>query len=202
MTPNVRTIRSIPLRLTRAVPALEARGEIFLSRAAFERAEQRARAGLGAAVRESAQRRRRHRASARRAHHGPARARLPLLRAGPHRGRIAPPPATHDAALALLRELGLRTNPLRRSCADLAGVIEYHEWLQARRDTLAYEIDGIVVKVDELDLRELAGSTSKIPALGGGAEVPRAAGRRRVCGRSWCRSGERAGSRLSPSSSP
>jgi len=163
VTPNVCTIRSIPLRLARPVAALEARGEIFLSREAF-RALNRQREQAGEPPF----------ANPRNAAAGTVR--LLDARVTATRGldchfyalvwiedRASAPPETHDAALALLHDLGLRTNLLRRTCADLAGAVEYHEWLRARRDSLAYEIDGIVVKVNESDLRDLAGSTAKFP---------------------------------------
>ena len=72
-------------------------------------------------------------------------------------------PATHSGGLALLRELGLRTNPLNRSGLDLSQVLDYLDELAGLKDGLDYAIDGVVVKVDELDLRDQAGSTSKFP---------------------------------------
>jgi len=163
VTANVRTIRSIPLRLARPVAALEARGEIFLSRDAFrELNRQREEAGepsfanpRNAAAGTVRLLDARVTASRRLDCHFYALARIEQTAFGP--------PQTHAAALELLGDLGLRTNPLRRSCTGLDGVLSYYEWLRERRDALAYEIDGIVVKVNEMDLRDRAGATSKFP---------------------------------------
>ena len=56
--------------------------------------------------------------------------------------------------MALMRDLGLKTNRLHRVCSNLEEVVEYFDDLGRRRDALDYEIDGVVVKVDRLDLRE------------------------------------------------
>ncbi len=163
VTRNVRTIRSVPVRLARGIRALEARGEIFLSREAFrELNRQREEAGEAPF------------ANPRNAAAGTVRlldARVTAARGlDCHFYALAriehdgvPAPTTHEAALVLLEELGLHTNPLRRSCTDLDGVRAYYDWLRERRPTLAYEIDGVVVKVNEIDLRERAGSTTKFP---------------------------------------
>ena len=70
---------------------------------------------------------------------------------------------TQAAGLARLRELGLRTNPHNERCADLDAAVDFYRRLRERRAALDYEIDGVVVKVDELELRERAGATSKFP---------------------------------------
>jgi DNA ligase (NAD+) len=72
-------------------------------------------------------------------------------------------PASHAESLALLRELGLKTNPRNERCESLDGVLEYYAKLAAERDSLDYEIDGVVVKLDDLAARERAGATSKFP---------------------------------------
>ena len=89
VTANVRTIRSIPGRLSDPVPFVEARGEIFMPRASFQALNQaRAEAGRGA-VRESAQLGRGLGAPPRSDHHRVAKARRVLLRPRGHRGRGA-----------------------------------------------------------------------------------------------------------------
>ncbi len=74
-----------------------------------------------------------------------------------------PTPEGQQAALARMRELGLRTNPANEVCADLDGVIDYYNRIGEARAALDYEIDGIVVKVDRLSLQQAAGKTSKFP---------------------------------------
>jgi DNA ligase (NAD+) len=66
-------------------------------------------------------------------------------------------------ALERLRGWGLRTNPHARRCQGLAEVLEFcREW-QEKRDALEYEIDGVVVKVDDFALQAELGFTSKFP---------------------------------------
>jgi len=55
--------------------------------------------------------------------------------------------------LTLLPTLGLRVNPLYRPCAGIEDVIDFYDEIQASRDTLSYEADGIVVKIDDFDSR-------------------------------------------------
>jgi DNA ligase (NAD+) len=160
VTSNVRTIRTIPLRLVRSVPRLEVRGEVFLPRIAFQELNrQRSEAGEARFA-------------------NPRNAAAGQLRRLDSRvtasigldcffyGLAAcegEAPGTHAESLSLLRGLGLRTNPRNERCADLGQVRAYYERLSHERDSLAYEIDGVVVKVDDLALRARAGATSKFP---------------------------------------
>jgi len=166
VTANVRTIRSIPERLERPVRFLEARGEIFMPRHAFAGLNlQREAAGQPPF------------ANPRNAAAGAVRLLDPRITAerkldcffysaaaveGDPSGAGAAP-LRQAEALALLRELGLPINPLHRKCEDLQQVLEYVEQMRSQRDELDYEIDGVVVKVDEPELRERAGATSKFP---------------------------------------
>jgi DNA ligase (NAD+) len=163
VTANVRTIRSIPDRLAHPVGALEARGEIFLSRDAFAQMNrQREEAGETPF------------ANPRNAAAGTVRlldARITATRGldcqfyalARLEDASMRAPDTHEAALGLLTELGLPTNPLRRTCAGLDEVRSYYDGLRERRASLPYEIDGVVVKLNELELRERAGATTKFP---------------------------------------
>jgi len=177
ITPNVRTIRSIPLRLTRQVGALEARGEAFLPRAAFERLNRdKAEAGepLFANPRNAAAGQLRRLDARITASIG-----LDCFfygLASVDNERLT----THAESLALMRALGLRTNPLNRVCADMDEVVEYFDELGRRRDSLDYEIDGVVVKVDRLELRERAGATSKFPRWAVAIKYPAERARTRV----------------------
>jgi DNA ligase (NAD+) len=166
VTANVRTIRSIPLRLTRPVGRLEARGEIFMPRSAFrELNRRRERAGQPPF------------ANPRNAAAGAVRLLDPRITAERELDcffyslaaieddpAAARPGAMGQAdALELLRELGFKTNPLNERCRDVAQVAAYAERIRAGRADLDYEIDGVVVKVDEPELRRRAGATSKFP---------------------------------------
>jgi len=161
VTANVRTIRSIPLRLTRAVRAVEARGEIFMPRRAFDELNRRQLAAQEKVY-----------ANPRNSAAGSVRLLDPKITAarrldcffyalGNVQGEA--PPETQLDCLAWLRSIGLRTNPLNEPCRDAAAVVAYRERLARLRDELGYEIDGVVVKVNELELQRRAGATSKFP---------------------------------------
>ena len=158
VTANVRTIRSIPLRL-RGGPAgrIEVRGEVFVPRAAFERTN-RGREESGEPLF----------ANPRNAAAGTMRNLDPALVA--KRGLSAyvyqlmnPGQQTHSEMLASMRAWGLPVEPHWRTCRGVEEVIGFcGEWAETRR-TLEFDTDGVVVKVDDLALRERLGATAKIP---------------------------------------
>src|ERR671939_998735 len=147
VTQNVRTIRSVPLRLKGAAGSeaeVEVRGEAYLSRKAFERIN---------AEREEAEEAKF--ANPRNAAAGTirqldpkvvARRRLDLFAYDVLRGERKPF-ATHWEALDWLERAGLSVNPHRRLCSSIEEVIEFCNRMEAGRDNLEYEIDGVVVKV-------------------------------------------------------
>jgi DNA ligase (NAD+) len=153
VTQNLRTIRSIPLRIPDAPELIEVRGEIYFPRSGFERLNSdRAEAGLPAF------------ANPRNAAAGTIRQQDPALAAerplqiwtygiGYRRGVDH---ATHSEELEWLRERGFRVNDqiaVQRSGAE---VVARCEWWEREREGLDYEIDGAVVKVDDRALwREL-----------------------------------------------
>jgi DNA ligase (NAD+) len=163
VTQNVRTIRSVPLRLKGGVGAgteIEVRGEAYLSRKAFERIN---------AEREEADEAKF--ANPRNAAAGTirqldpkivSRRRLDLFAYDVLRGdRKAF--ATHWEALAWLEGAGLSVNPHRAKCASIDEVIEFCDRMEAKRDRLEYEIDGVVVKVNSTALQDEFGTTAKAP---------------------------------------
>src|SRR5690606_37309594 len=70
---------------------------------------------------------------------------------------------THLEMLDYLAELGFKVNPHRRRVSKIEEVYQYIEEWDKKRTSLPYEIDGIVIKVDDLTLREKMGSTAKNP---------------------------------------
>ncbi|WP_106494669.1 NAD-dependent DNA ligase LigA [Lentibacillus sp. Marseille-P4043] len=70
---------------------------------------------------------------------------------------------SHSERLSYLKELGFKTNPEWRKCQTIEEVIDYVEYWTTERPNLNYEIDGIVVKVDDLDQQEELGYTAKSP---------------------------------------
>ena len=170
VTPNVRTIRAIPLALKRAIPGrIEVRGEVYLPRTSFERMNQEREAEGEPLF-----------ANPRNAAAGTMRNLDPSLVA---RRRLSSftyqvekgdnrhfsqktgttSLSTHSAILEAMRDWGLPVESHWRRCATIDEVIAFcREWADGRR-ALHFDTDGVVVKVDDLALRERLGSTAKFP---------------------------------------
>ncbi len=174
VTPNLRTIASVPERL--AEPAtLEARGEVYMPRAEFARINaEREEQGLALY------------ANPRNSGAGSLRQKDPGVTAGrrlatwiyqlleeavPAQTALLDQPAagatpsvdSQSAALARLAALGFEVNPEARAGLDIEGVIAFTEaWREARHE-LPYETDGVVVKVDHFDQQERLGMVSRAP---------------------------------------
>ncbi len=163
VTQNLKTIRSIPLRLRTDQPvSLDVRGEVYMVKSEFARLnEERARRGepLFANPRNAA-------AGSVRQLDARITASRPLniwcYGIGALEG-LPDPPATHWERLELLRRLGLRVNPHVQRCESLDEVVEYIRHWESRRHELDYETDGIVIKLDDLSQQERAGATAKSP---------------------------------------
>ena len=162
VTPNARTIRAIPLVLQGSgVPSeLEARGEVYLPRTRFE-----------AINREREETEEEPFANPRNAAAGTMKsldARVVAKRgldvflyAIAHVKGAAL--RSQWEALAALRSWGLRTNPTSRRCQGLGEVLAFIEEWREKRAGLEYEIDGVVIKVDDFALQQELGYTSKFP---------------------------------------
>ena len=72
-------------------------------------------------------------------------------------------PDTQIAKLLLLRELGFKVNQRYRLCKNLDEVISYYRTWQSKHDSQAYEMDGVVVKINDISLQEVLGYTAKAP---------------------------------------
>ncbi|MGH9400401.1 MAG: NAD-dependent DNA ligase LigA [Thermoanaerobaculia bacterium] len=158
VTENVRTIRSIPLRI-RETGTLEVRGEVYYSQKAFEKLNadrevdgepvfanpRNAAAGTLRLLdsRETARRR--------------LNAWLYAI------VEARKPPASQSAALEALKEWGFPVNPHWRRCATIGDVRAFIEEWDEKRHMLDFETDGVVVKVDRRALQEELGSTAKSP---------------------------------------
>lgn len=81
-------------------------------------------------------------------------------------------PNTQQDELALLKELGFPTANNSVLVADISGVIKYYKKWQVKRDTLAYDIDGIVVKVNDNSLQNRLGHTAKAPRFAVAIKFP------------------------------
>ena len=165
ITGNLRTIRSIPLKLAgRALPdRLEVRGEVYMERRAFDRLnERRVKEGEKAFM------------NPRNATTGSLKtldtaevARRPLqilIYQLVHAERHGV--ETHWEALGYAAKLGLRVNPDNARAEGFEGVRKLCERWETRRDALPYGADGLVIKVDNLREASRLGSTAKSPRWG------------------------------------
>lgn len=163
VTANLRTIKAIPLRLRgKDFPeVLEARGEVYMPRAAFEAFNARAR-----------ERGERTLANPRNGAAGSLRQLDPAVTASRplafyayavgevQGGKL---PDTHSATLKKLRGWGLPVCPQVETTKGLEGLLDYYRRLGERRDQLPYEIDGVVYKLDRYDQQNEMGYVSRAP---------------------------------------
>lgn len=70
---------------------------------------------------------------------------------------------THKDALDYIHQLGFKTNPMTRVCSNIKDVWSFIQEMTEKRDTFPYEIDGIVIKVNNLQEQERIGYTAKVP---------------------------------------
>jgi DNA ligase (NAD+) len=160
VTANVRTLADVPQRIATEMAVVEVRGEVYMTRADFAVLNARQRAAGGKSF-----------ANPRNAAAGSLRQLDPAITAarplrffayaaGEMSAEIA---ATHQEFLEALGRMGFPTNPLARRCDSVDGMLAYYRDLGARRTTLAYEIDGVVFKVNRLDWQERLGFVSRSP---------------------------------------
>jgi DNA ligase (NAD+) len=162
ITQNLRTIRSIPLSVPRDTPPrFEVRGEVFLPKTGFHKLNQeRAAEGLPLF------------ANPRNAAAGSVRQLDPRITAqrpldiyiymlGYAEGKATPP--THWETMEYLKSLGFKINPNNELLTSMEQVEGYYARWVERREGLRYEADGIVVKVNQLDLQERLGDIGHEP---------------------------------------
>lgn len=75
-------------------------------------------------------------------------------------------PTTQLEELQLLKKLGLIINPYSKPCKNLSEISRYYESWVEKRDDLPYGIDGVVIKVNEIEIQQLLGFTAKAPRFG------------------------------------
>jgi DNA ligase (NAD+) len=167
VTPNVKTIRSIPLSIDPKLlkkaglpEEFEVRGEVLMSRKAFEALnEQQAQQGgkIFKSPRNSAA--------------GSVRVLDPKITASRRLDFFAyyllvdgrPAKKRLSEMLAVLKEIHFRASDDWKMCHDIGEVEKYIDTWEGKREKLPYEIDGVVVKVDEVALQNELGYTSKAP---------------------------------------
>ena len=163
VTANVKTIRSVPLRLrstVRPVPRLLAvRGEVLMKKEAFRRLVSHARPGEPAF------------ANPRNAAAGSLRQLDPRITASRRLDVLfydvlsceGAAFATHAEELDALLAWGLPVSDAVRVVEMLDDALEYHDAMERRRDELPFEIDGVVIKLDDTAAREKLGTTARHP---------------------------------------
>ncbi|MCC6585714.1 MAG: NAD-dependent DNA ligase LigA [Bryobacterales bacterium] len=160
VTENARTIRSLPLRVENGLDEFEVRGEVIMTSRAFERLNtQRDQLGLP------------RYANPRNSAAGSIRVLDPGVTASRQldffayllmsKGELVE--ASHWGSLERLKAMGFRVNPERILCDSLDGLLGFIQKWEEGRDTLPYEIDGIVAKVDSIAQQVQLGWTAKAP---------------------------------------
>ena len=167
VTQNVYAIGSVPQRLRGGPRALlEVRGEVFLPRSAFEQInQQQAAAGLPlyANARNTAAGTMRNLDPRVVEQRGVSAFTYQLVTDARDGLKAIPAAATHSDMLAAMASWGLPVEPNWRRCANIDEVIAFcQEWADKRR-TLEFDTDGVVIKVDDLELRQRLGTTAKFP---------------------------------------
>ena len=159
VTANVRTVKNIPLRLQKELPVLEARGEVYLPRASFERLNQQ-REQNGEPLF----------ANCRNAAAGSIRQLDPKIAAQRDlRAFIytllyveGAEPATHTQCVELLQEAGFTTMKPYIS-SDINAICDYCEYWGEHRHDLPFDIDGMVIKINNLADQQALGNRAKNP---------------------------------------
>lgn len=159
ITENVKTIKTIPLKINEEID-IEVRGEIYMSKKVFENIN-RIREEQGKPLLQNP----------RNAAAGSIRqldSKIAAQRKLDSFIYHLPNPTeygikTHDDALKFMEKLGFKVNPNNRVCNDINEVIEFINYQTTNRNNLPYEIDGIVIKVNNLNDQKELGFTAKYP---------------------------------------
>ena len=168
VTQNIRTIGQIPLRLHGvSAPVLEVRGEVYMSREQFEALNERQRALIAAGAKNE-----KTFVNPRNAAAGAVRQLDPAMAAkrplsffayglGDVQGWDIPP--THSAMLDALQAMGTPVCKDRALAQGAPGLIAFHQAMGAKRDSLPFDIDGVVYKVNARALQQRLGFVSREP---------------------------------------
>ncbi len=160
ITANLRTIKSIPLKLRHDIPYIEVRGEVYMSKAVFEKIVAKQELAGETPFK-----------NPRNAAAGSLRQKNPLITAERNLSifvfnvqRIEGAEATgHKQSLDFLKELGFVTVPFYTECKDIEEAKQEIEKIGNMRGELPFDIDGAVIKVNDFNQRKTLGSTSKFP---------------------------------------
>ncbi len=161
ITPNLRTIKDIPLRLNGTAPKLiEVRGEVYMSHkgfAALNKRQEKDDKPTYANPRNSAA------GSVRQLDSSITASRALNFFAYTWGEASELPAKTQHGMLEQFGKWGFKVNPLTRRCESIDDVLKFHRDIEKKRAALSYDIDGVVYKVDRLDLQERLGFVSRSP---------------------------------------
>ena len=172
VTPNVRTIGQVPLRLPEGIPpVLEVRGEVYMRRDDFEalNERQRQRIAAGAKGEKTFVNPRNAAAGAVRQLDSKIAADRPLSFFAYGVGEVSPAPSgqhlwqTHHDLLMQLKAWGFPVAEQTAVVHGAAGLVDFHQRIAVQRDSLPYDIDGVVYKVDDLALQQQLGFVTREP---------------------------------------
>ena len=160
ITANLKTVRSIPMRISTPLPFLEVRGEVYMSKEVFlaltakqenegEKPFKNPRNAAAGSLRQKDSRITRAR-----------KLDIFVFNVQQMQGETM---HAHRASLDYLRALGFTTVPFYTPCADIDAALAEIERIGQIRGTLPFDIDGAVIKVDDFTQRDALGSTSKFP---------------------------------------
>jgi DNA ligase (NAD+) len=160
ITQNLKTIHSIPLRLKdKTLKNVEVRGEVFMTLSGFKKYNKEQEKSDGITF-----------ANPRNAAAGSLRqldskivANRPLDIFVYFISYSYKEFKTHEESINLLKKAGFKTNPLTKKVKDIESAIKYCDELQKKRESLDYDIDGAVLKVNSIEKQKILGSTSKNP---------------------------------------
>ncbi len=161
VTANVKTIRSVPLKLKTAIPFIEVRGEVYMSHASFD--ELVAQQELNE---EKTFKNPRNAASGSLRQKNPkvtATRKLDIFVFNIQQKEGGKKLSNHYESLKYLEELGFSTIPGYALCDSMDEVIEKIQSIGDNRGNLSFDIDGAVIKTDDFAMREELGSTAKFP---------------------------------------
>ena len=160
ITANLKTVRSIPMRISKPLPFLEVRGEVYMSKEVFlaltakqenegEKPFKNPRNAAAGSLRQKDSRITRSRNLD-----------IFVFNVQQIRGETL---RGHKQSLDFLRALGFTTVPFYTPCSSIDAALNEIERIGQMRGTLPFDIDGAVIKVDDFAQRDILGSTSKFP---------------------------------------
>jgi len=163
VTANARTIRDIPQRIANAPDVIEVRGEVYMSKADFEALNERQEAAGGKVFANP----RNGAAGSLRQKDASVTAARPLRFLAHGWGELsAPLGETQYDAMKRIESFGIPVSDLLVRCGDLDAMLAHYRKIEHARADLPFDIDGVVYKVDRLDLQERLGFVARAPRWG------------------------------------